>query len=58
VARKALESVPGVRSAKVDFDNKEARVKYDPKKATLTQMSAALKKVGYTGSLKSWPKKK
>ncbi|MCP4447895.1 MAG: heavy-metal-associated domain-containing protein [Myxococcales bacterium] len=48
--------MPGVRTAKVNFDKKEALVEFDAKKATIVQMSAALNKAGYTGSLKSWPK--
>ncbi len=58
MAKKALESVPGVRKATINFDKKEARVTFDAKKATLKQMNAALKKAGYKGSFKSWPKKK
>lgn len=50
--------MPGVRSAKVNFDDSEARVKFDANKATIAAMSAALKKIGYKGSLKSWPKNK
>lgn len=48
--------MPGVRSAKIDFDNSEARVSFDAKKATIKAMSAALEKIGFKGSLKSWPK--
>ena len=32
--RKALEKVPGVIDAKVDYDHKTATVKYDPDKAS------------------------
>jgi len=46
--------VPGVRTAVIDFDAKEATVTYDPKKATFEAMYAALKKVGYSGSFKRW----
>ena len=49
--------MPGVRKATIDFDKKEARVEFDAKKADIKKMSAALKKVGYTGSFKSWPKR-
>ncbi len=48
--------MPGVRNAKVDYDNKEALVEFDANTATIEKMSAALKKAGYKGSLKSWPK--
>ncbi len=47
--------MPGVRNAKVDYDNKEALVEFDANKATIDAMSAALAKAGYKGSLKSWP---
>lgn len=45
--------MPGVRSATIDFDNSEARVTYDANQATIVAMSKALKKTGFTGSLKS-----
>jgi mercuric ion binding protein len=32
--RKALEKVPGVIDARVDYDHKTATVKYDPEKAS------------------------
>lgn len=48
--------MPGVRSAKINFDDSEARVKFDAKKATIKAMAAALEKIGYKGSVKSWPK--
>ena len=48
--------MPGVRKVKVNFDKKEALVDFDAKKATIEKMTAALKKAGYTGSVKSWPK--
>jgi hypothetical protein len=31
-------------------------VSFDAKKATIKAMSAALEKIGFKGSLKSWPK--
>ncbi|WP_459252250.1 cation transporter [Paraburkholderia sediminicola] len=34
--RKALERVPGVTAAKVDFASKRAEVVFDPKKASVT----------------------
>ncbi len=48
--------MPGVRKATVSFDNKDARVEFDPKKTDVKKMVAALKKVDYVGSVKSWPK--
>ena len=47
--------MPGVRSVTIDFDNSEARVNFDANKATLEAMGAALEKIGFKGSLKSWP---
>ncbi|MBL4633631.1 MAG: hypothetical protein JKY56_07155 [Kofleriaceae bacterium] len=39
----------------MDFDQKEARVEFDAKIATIDQMAAALDQIGFQGSLKSWP---
>jgi copper chaperone CopZ len=47
--------VPGVWKVHVDFDNQEARVTYDAKRASVELMSAALQSEGYQGSLKSEP---
>lgn len=47
--------MPGVRKAKIDFDKKEAYVEFDASKATIDKMDAALKTVGFSGSVKSWP---
>ena len=47
--------MPGVRSAKIDFDNSEALVSYDANKATIKEMSKALEKIGFSGREKSPP---
>ena len=44
--------MPGVRNVKVNFDAKEAYVTFDPKKAVVANMSAALKKAGFGGQFK------
>lgn len=48
--------MPGVQTVTVDYDAKEALVEFDSAVATIEQMTAALKKENYEGSLKSWPK--
>ena len=55
-ARTALESVPGVRKAEVDFNKKEAYVTADKNSADIPAMLKALEKIGYHGSVKSGPK--
>lgn len=45
--RKALEKVPGVMGAKVDFDHKTAIVKYDPDKASLAALVNATTNAGF-----------
>ena len=43
----ALRSVPGVASATVDLVFHRASVTYDPAKATVEDMSAAVERAGY-----------
>lgn len=43
----ALRSVPGVASANVDLAFHRASVTYDPEKATLADMEAAVEQAGY-----------
>lgn len=55
--QKALEKVPGVLDAKVDYDHKTAVVKYDPAKADSSALIRATTNAGFpsklhTGSLK------
>jgi len=54
-ARTALESVPCVRKAEVDFNKKEAYVTADKKTLDIQAMIKALAKVGYQGSVKTGP---
>ncbi|SMF95016.1 mercuric ion binding protein [Methylomagnum ishizawai] len=49
--RKALERVPGVNEAKVDFDRKTATVTYDPERATPDALIQATTQVGYPSTL-------
>jgi copper chaperone CopZ len=53
--RTALESVPGVRKAEVDFAKKEATVTVEKKALNTAAMIQALEKIGYQGSVKSGP---
>jgi mercuric ion binding protein len=50
--RKALEKVPGVADAKVDFDRKTATVTFDPDKADATALIKATTEAGYPSSMK------
>jgi mercuric ion binding protein len=49
--RKALEKVPGVTDAKVDFDHKTATVRYDPAKATAPELIKATTNAGFPSKL-------
>lgn len=49
--RKALEKVPGVKDAKVDFDHKTAVVEYDPDKASPAALVNATTQAGYPSKL-------
>jgi copper chaperone CopZ len=55
--RSALTSVPGVISADVTMPD-SASVKIDPSKADGEKLIAAVKKAGYSASLKKADKKK
>ena len=50
--RKALEKIPGVADAKVDFDRKTATVTFDPDKADATALIKATTEAGYPSSMK------
>lgn len=50
--RKALEKVPGVGSAKVDFKTKSAVVAFDPAKATPDALTKATADAGYPSTVK------
>ena len=45
--KKALEKVPGVNSAKVDFEKKTASVTFDPDKASPATLTKATSDAGY-----------
>ncbi len=49
--RKALEKVPGVIDAKVDYDHKTATVKYDPEKAGPPALVKATANAGLPSTL-------
>ena len=49
--KKALEKVPGVANAKVDFDKKTASVSFDPDKADLAALTKATTDAGYPSSV-------
>lgn len=50
--RKALEKVPGVDSAKVDFKTKRAVVAFDPAKTTPEALTKATTDAGFPSSVK------
>lgn len=50
--RKALEKVPGVESAKVDFKTKRAVVAFDPAKTTSDALTKATADAGFPSSVK------
>jgi mercuric ion binding protein len=51
--RKALEKVPGVTEAKVDFDTKTASVSFDPDKATPGALTKATADAGFPSSVRN-----
>jgi mercuric ion binding protein len=50
--RKALEKVPGVDSAKVDFKTKRAVVAFDPARTTPEALTKATADAGFPSSVK------
>ena len=55
--QKALEKVPGVLDAKVDYDHKTAVVKYDPDKANPSALVKATTNAGFPSKLRSGTQK-
>ena len=53
--RKALERVPGVESAKVDFKTKLAIVAFDPTKTKPEALVRATTEAGYPSTVKQVP---
>lgn len=51
--RKALEKVPGVRSAKVDFQTGRAVVVFDPAKTTPEALTRATTDAGFPSTVRS-----
>ncbi|ABE32693.1 mercuric transport protein periplasmic component [Paraburkholderia xenovorans LB400] len=49
--RKAIEKVPGVATAKVDFATKRAEVIFDPKQTTVGALTKATADAGYPSHL-------
>jgi periplasmic mercuric ion binding protein len=49
--KKALEKVPGVTSAAVDFDKKTASVTFDPDKASPAMLAKATSDAGYPSTV-------
>ena len=49
--KKALERVPGVTDAKVDFDKKTALVSFDPEKTTPAVLTKSTTDAGYPSTL-------
>ena len=49
--QKALQKVPGVAGAKVDYDKKTATVKFDPEKANLAALVRATTDAGFPAKL-------
>jgi mercuric ion binding protein len=49
--KKALDKVPGVASAKVDFDKKTASVTFDPDKANPAALTKATSDAGYPSTV-------
>ena len=45
-----LEQNPGVTSAEVNFDDKTARVKYDPSRVSIDQLITAIQDLGFTAT--------
>lgn len=50
--RKALEKVPGVKDAKVDFEKKTATVHFDPDKANTAVLVMATTNAGYPSTVR------
>lgn len=55
--RKALEKVPGVIDAKVDYDHKTATVKYDGDKTSPLALTKATANAGFPSTLHSGAQK-
>lgn len=45
--KKSLSSVDGVKEVKVSLQDKNAMIKYDPKKVTIEQLKNTINKIGF-----------
>lgn len=54
--KQALQKVPGVSAASVDYDKREARVTFDDSKTTLDALTNATRDSGYPSTVKAAPK--
>jgi len=54
--RRALEKVPGVEKAKVEFERKSATVTFDPAKVEVSALVKATTEAGYPSSVRKSPK--
>ena len=55
VVRKALERVPGVSAATVDFERKTATVTFDPDRVKAAALTEATTNAGFPSTLKAAP---
>ena len=51
--KKALERIPGVTDAKVDFDKKIATVSFDPDKTNAAALTKTTADAGYPSSIRN-----
>jgi periplasmic mercuric ion binding protein len=51
--KKALEKVPGVTNAKVDFDKETASVTLDPDKTSAATLTKATSDAGYPSTVRN-----
>ncbi len=47
-----LAGKPGVATAEVNFEAKTARVRYDPSRISIEQLTAAIGELGYAAALR------
>ncbi len=55
VVRKALQSVPGVSAAAINFEKKTAEVTFDPDKASAAQLTHATTDAGFPSKVIAKP---
>jgi mercuric ion binding protein len=55
VVKKALERMPGVTSASVDFDKRTAIITFDPDKTTSAKLTQATTEAGFPSKVISKP---